>query len=114
FEVSDAASREVRYSRGFNSVYAEWVSTAEARTATKTFHESLRFPLPDGRVRITVKKRDANNGWREVWTTTVDPKDKFVDTSTPDRPGPLIEIEKNGDPAAKVDLLLLGDGYTAA
>jgi hypothetical protein len=38
----------------------------------------------------------------------------FVDTSVPDAPGELIAIEKNGDPAAKVDLLLLGDGYTAA
>ena len=25
-----------------------------------------------------------------------------------------IEIEKNGDPATKVDFLILGDGYTAA
>jgi hypothetical protein len=29
-------------------------------------------------------------------------------------PGALIEFEKHGDPADKVDLLLLGDGYTAA
>jgi hypothetical protein len=32
----------------------------------------------------------------------------------PPSPGTLIELEKNGDPADKVDLLLLGDGYTAA
>src|SRR5688500_17139414 len=38
----------------------------------------------------------------------------FVDPSSPPAPGPLIAIEKNGDPATKVDFLLLGDGYTAA
>ena len=38
----------------------------------------------------------------------------FVDTSKPASPGPLIEIQKSGDPADKVDFLILGDGYTAA
>jgi len=37
-----------------------------------------------------------------------------VDTSRPPSPGPLIEIQKSGDPSTKVDVLLLGDGYTAA
>ena len=42
------------------------------------------------------------------------PKDMFVDPSTPPSPGPLITIERNGDPSTKVDFLILGDGYTAA
>ena len=32
----------------------------------------------------------------------------------PPAPGPVLELLKSGDPAAKVDLLILGDGYTAA
>ena len=44
----------------------------------------------------------------------VDPKDKFVDRSRPPSPGALMELQKMGDPATKVDLLVLGDGYTAA
>ena len=38
----------------------------------------------------------------------------FVDSSAPPSPGPLIEIQKSGDSADKVDFLILGDGYTAA
>src|SRR5947209_11739978 len=38
----------------------------------------------------------------------------FVDSSTVPAPAPLIEIEKHGPPAEKVDFLILGDGYTAA
>ena len=38
----------------------------------------------------------------------------FVDTSKVASPGPLIEIQKSGEPAEKVDFLILGDGYTAA
>jgi hypothetical protein len=43
----------------------------------------------------------------------VDPKDKFVDRSRPPSPGALLELQKMGDPATKVDLLVLGDGYTS-
>lgn len=114
FEVTDPASKRVLYSRGFSSLFGEWVTTAEARTANRTFHESLRFPAPEAVVQVVVKRRDAKNAWREVWSVTVDPRDIFVDHSLPESPGPLIEIEKNGDPATKVDLLILGDGYTAA
>jgi hypothetical protein len=44
----------------------------------------------------------------------VDPADVFVDSSTPPSPGPVIEVQKTGDPADRVDFLILGDGYTAA
>jgi hypothetical protein len=80
----------------------------------RTFHESLRFPSPQTRVQVVLKKRDANNAFREIWSLIVDPKDMFVDTSRTASPGPLIEFQKSGDPADKVDFLILCDGYTAA
>src|SRR4029079_15751638 len=50
-----------------------------------------------------------------IWTTTVDPADKFVVRSGPlANAGPLIRLHERGDPADKLDLLILGDGYTAA
>jgi hypothetical protein len=112
FEVRDSTGRVV-YSRGFASVYGEWETTDEAKKVNRTFHESLRFPAPDRPVRVIIRKRDARNEFQDVWTADVDPKDMFVDRSSPPAPGALIEIEKNGPPAAKVDVLLLGDGYTA-
>jgi hypothetical protein len=114
FEVQDRGSGRVLYSRGFASVYGEWETTDEAQKVNRTFHESLRFPEPSGPVRIAIRKRDAKNQFQDAWTADVDPKDMFVDSSTPSSPGPLITIERNGDPSAKVDFLLLGDGYTAA
>ena len=45
----------------------------------------------------------------------VDPKDIFIDTArTPASPGPVIADPEVGEPAQKVDFLILGDGYTAA
>ena len=113
FEVKDQQGRVV-YSRGFASIYGEWETTDEATKMNRTFHESLRFPAPAAAVRIVIRKRDARNEFQDVWTTEVDPSSPFVDRASPPAPGGLIAIEKNGDPAHKVDVLLLGDGYTAA
>src|SRR5205807_2624061 len=112
-EVHDQASGKLLYSRGFSSIYGEWVTTDEAKNATRTFAESLRFPAPDAAVQIILKKRDGT-AFKQVWTTGVNPKDKFVDKSLPASPGPVLTIQKNGDPVDKVDMLILGDGYTAA
>jgi len=112
FEVRDEKTGRVLYSRGFASVYGEWETTDEANKLTRTFSESFRFPAPDAPVQIVLSKRDTKNNWREIWKTSVDPKDMFVDRSKPRAPAPLIPIQKMGDSATKVDLLLLGDGYT--
>jgi hypothetical protein len=54
--------------------------------------------------------------FRDVWTIGVDPADKFVDRmgKAPQSVGPLYRIHSSGDPAKKLDLLILGDGYTVA
>jgi hypothetical protein len=114
FEVVDRDSNRVVYSRGFASVYGEWETTDEAKTLKRTFSESLRFPVPEKPVQIVLKKRDPQNAFREVWSFVLDPKDPTIDTARPESPGPLLEIQKSGDPADKVDFLILGDGYTAA
>jgi len=49
------------------------------------------------------------------WGFTLDPADKFVERGAASpNVGPLIKLHESGDPATKLDLLILGDGYTAA
>jgi hypothetical protein len=113
FEVIDRATNRVLYSRGFASIYGEWETTAEARELSRAFHESVRFPVPAGPVQVVLKKRDARNAFREVWSLLVDPADPLIDRAPP----PALDVwavMKNGEPRDKVDLLLMGDGYTAA
>ena len=114
FEVRDAKTDRVLYSRGFASIYGEWETTDEAKTLRRTFQESLRFPAPEAPVKVVLKKRDAKNAFQEVWNLGLDPADIFIDRSAPRAPAPLLEIQKKGDPASKVDFLIIGDGYTAA
>ena len=113
FEVRDAKTKRVIYSRGFASIYGEWETTDEAKTKKRTFSESLRFPAPDAPVEIILRKRDPRNSWMDIWTTAVDPKDIFIDRSKSRPPAPVIPIQQMGDPGTKVDFLIMGDGYTA-
>ncbi len=112
YEVLDAQSTVV-FSRPFDPVFWEWLTTAEAQKVRRTFHESLRFPAPSGKSQVVVTKRNNRGGYDEVWRVDVDPGDIFIDRSAMARHEAL-QIERHGDPRAKVDVLLLGDGYTAA
>ena len=113
FEVRDLKTTRILYSRGFASIFGEWETTDEAATMMRTFSESLRFPAPTAPVEIVLKKRDRKNGWLNIWTTRIDPHDMFIDRSKVIAPARLIAIQNMGDPATKVDFVILGDGYTA-
>jgi IgA peptidase M64/peptidase M64-like protein len=112
YEVIDATGRVI-FARGYDPAFAEWVTTAESKQVRRTFSDSLRFPALTGKSVIVLKKRDPEGEYTEVWRYQVDPADSFIDRSIPPRQQ-LIEIEKHGESSTKVDVLLLGDGYTAA
>ena len=114
FDIIDPESGEIAWSRSFSSIYGEWETTGEAREMNRTFHESLRFPMQEDEFDVLLKKRDAQNQFKEVWRIRLDPNDYLVHRESAAYAGQVAAIEFNGDPATKVDLLLLGDGYTAA
>ena len=49
----------------------------------------------------------------EIWRIAIDPGDYLVHRESARHADNVVAILDNGDPATKVDLLLLGDGYTA-
>ena len=113
FEIIAPDSGDVSWSRSFSSIYGEWETTGEARQMNRTYHESVRFPLPEDVFELVLKKRAADNSFTEIWRITLDPDDYLVHRESPLMASHVMQIEYNGDPATKVDLLLLGDGYTA-
>lgn len=114
-EIVDPATNRVVYSRGFASLFGEWETTDEAHQGVaRTFHESVRFPWPKSPVQLVLKKRDRANAFHEIWSTSIDPASRSVNQADRDPAGTLWTLFENGSAAAKVDLLILGDGYTRA
>jgi hypothetical protein len=114
YEVIDVETGALIYSRGFASIYGEWETTGEAEETTRTFHESVRFPWPKAPVRIVLKKRDSQNRFVEFATLAVDPAARGVNRADPPAVGTVWTLFEHGPPQQKVDIVLLGDGYTAA
>jgi hypothetical protein len=111
FEVIDRTTNTVIYSRGFASIYGEWETTAEFRTLHRTYPESLRFPWPKAPVQVVLKKRDAQQAFRELWSTVIDPGSRFVNTADGPAAGQVWTVFENGPASGKVDLLVISEGY---
>ena len=113
-EVADAKTGDLLYSRDFSTVFGEWKTTEEANKLSRGFHESVRFPKPDRPVHVRILKRDERNQFSVAWSVDVDTDAQDVVRAQEPAPAKPIPIRVSGPSPAKVDLLVLGDGYTQA
>jgi hypothetical protein len=113
-EVVDAKTGDVLYSRGFSTVFGEWKSTDEAGKMSRGFEESVRFPAQGKPVKVRILKRDERNAFSVVWSVDVDADAPDVVKRQGPAPAPVLPIRVSGPSPNKVDLLVLGDGYTGA
>jgi len=114
FEVIDKESKVLLYSRGFASVFGEWQTIPEAGEKWGTFHESMRFPWPLKPVSLILKKRDSTNNFISIWTTDINPYPTLRQVNPADltHTNKVDIIAENGPADQKVDLVILGDGYS--
>lgn len=114
-EVIDRDTNQPIYSRGFATILGEWETTDDAKTQNATFHESLRFPWPKKPVQLVLKKRDREFAFQQIWSAIVDPGSRFVNpAAVKPAAGRVINILDSGPAHEKVDLLVIGEGYTEA
>ena len=106
FILSDAKTNYPLFSRGFNSSFEgdeKWVVSKDC----------IRFPFPKRSVLLSIRKRNKNNiGFYEVCNEIIDPASPAIDHSSLSLRATSSVIFENGDPENKVDIVILGDGYT--
>ena len=112
YKITDTLTNTLLYSRGFASVFGEWQTIGDP--AWGTFHESVRFPWPKLPVRLTIEKRDAKNNFAEVWSIVIDPKARIVNPAVLKSTYKSFTYVDNGKADTHVDIVILGDGYSAA
>src|SRR5262245_189845 len=113
-EVRDRGTSAILYAQGFASIYGEWETTDEAKTTRRAFHESVRFPFPRRPVQVDILKRAPDQSWLPLGTFLADPGSQEVHRDPVSGRGTVWTVFENGPPETKVDLLILGDGYTKA
>src|ERR1051325_6091189 len=114
YEVIDRDTNQPVYSRGFASVFGEWQTTDEAKERAGTLSESVRFPWPGKPVQLVIKKRDKDGAFQQIFSTLIDPSSRFVNPSDRKAAGKVWSVVDNGAPPEKVDILVIGEGYTEA
>jgi hypothetical protein len=112
FKVIDRESKLLLFSKGFASIFGEWQTTPEAGEKWGVFHESLRFPWPSKSVTLILEKRDSLNNFRTIWTTDIDPASRRVNPADLTHSNKVDIISENGPAEGKVDIVILGDGYS--
>jgi len=111
FEVYDAASNQLIYSKGYSTIFNEWQTTEEAKITTRTFNETVLFPFPKNPVLLKFYTSNRKNEWIKKFEYQVDPENYFI------KPERITEFKKfevlnSGDPSEKVDIVIIPEGYT--
>ncbi len=111
FHVIELMSGKLIYSRGYSSLFAEWQTTEEAKKTWKTFSETVVFPYPKTKVKVEFYSRNKTNVWTKQFEYFVNPENYFI---RQDRKYVFdtLNIHYTGDPANKLDIVFLPDGYT--
>jgi hypothetical protein len=113
YNVYDAASDELLFSRGFDSYFKEYQTSSPAREGQrKQFHESAIIPFPKSAIRFALDKRNKNGTLEQIFTTQIDPSSAHMLEADPE-----IEIYtslESGDPHFKADIAIIAEGYTMA
>ena len=113
FKVIDKASGKVIYSRGFNTLFNEWQCTPEAKTTPKAMPEGIVFPYPKNDVIVEFYTRENATGtMHKKFTHEIDVDSYFIRKSRPTLS--TIDIHYTGNPAKRVDVVIIPEGYTEA
>ncbi len=112
--IYDAASNRLVFSRGFDTMFAEYKTTSPALAGTvRVFERSVRFPLPKRPVLFVVEQRDKRNLFHPVLDKIIDPADYHIVREKPATADWIYEALITGDPHDRVDFVFLAEGYLA-
>lgn len=107
----DSTGTKLIYSRGYSSLFYEWVDTEEAKEVSRSYYESVVMPFPKNKVIFKLQNRDSKNIFHTVFEYIIDPNDYFIFKEKSEKYS-TEKIHDSGDPATSLDIVVLPEGYT--
>jgi hypothetical protein len=115
YRLYDVASNRLIFSRGFDTMFAEYKTTGPALAGVKrVFERSVRLPLPKRPALFVVESRDKRHLLHPLLDQVIDPADYHIIRETPSSGDTVLDVQLTGDPRSKVDFVFLAEGYTAS
>ena len=109
--LKDAASGKILYRQSFSTLFQEWQTTEEATRVRKSFENVFLLPMPQTKAVVEVELYDFHGNVCASLKHAADPGDVLIRRLAPDAP-PHSYILRNGDPAEKIDVAIVAEGYT--
>ncbi len=113
FQLFTADDQTLIFSRGFSPIFQEWQTTAEAKSISRAFEQVIRFPFPKQAVKLVIERRNRDGKFDAIYNTTINPANYFIRREKPE-PVDHVMVLNSGDPAHKIDIAFVAEGYTAA
>lgn len=111
-EMRDAKSGTVIYSRGYSNLFREYKGTAKGKRVKARFEETLLLPMPKRAVQIALQRRRDDMRLVDQTVVDFDPDQRELDFNY--HIGERTDLELHGDPAKKVDVVIVAQGYENA
>ncbi len=109
--VFDSSGTSLLYSRGYSSLYVEWIYTEEAKQISRSFYESVQIPFPKQTVLLRIEMRNKKNIFKTIFKMRVNPKSISIIKDKQN----LYKVQKlhyRGNSHKKLDVVIIPDGYT--
>ncbi|MBU1720786.1 MAG: IgA Peptidase M64, partial [Bacteroidetes bacterium] len=109
--VVDKQSSSPIYSRTYSSLFFEWQTTDEAKETQRSMCESLVMPYPKNAAVIEIHCRNKKGIFEKKFCYDFSPGNYFVKKERR-LVFPSFDVQISGDPAKKIDIVILPEGYT--
>lgn len=106
--VMDTSAQKILYSRGFSTLFGEWLTTDESNSSSRAFQHTIRIPFPRHPVILQIKPRGKDR--QVLWEEVIRPGDYFIISEKPPK-ADVVQLDSAGRPAESVDLAFVAEGY---
>ena len=110
-QVYDSLSGKLIYTYGYNALSEEWRRMPEAKGKYRSFYESAVIPFPKNTVKFVLLYRDKHLKKHKLLETYINPNSIYINKEQKYN-FKAYDLVKNGDPAHKVDIVFIAEGYT--
>lgn len=110
--VRDQASGTCIYKTSFSSLFQEWLTTDEAKEASKGFENTFLLPYPKQPVEVEITLYSPRKEVMASLKHIVRPDDILIRQRGTARITPHRYLLKNGNEANYIDIAILAEGYT--